>query len=127
MRRPWPTGGCRAKNIKRNYAYVRRVIFLSCCKNPLVKHDTISRSSPLNDMAGSSENGQAYRSVHSIGGLEGRGIVRCKSSFHFTLPINLPVLCSGSKKLTAADRECCNLSDLTPTATGLIPHLQQQF
>jgi len=35
----------------------------------------------------------------------GKGVVSCKSSFLLTLPINLTVLCRGSKKLTGAYRD----------------------
>jgi len=73
MRRPWSTGGCRAKNTKQNDTYVRRVIFLPCCKNPLLKHDTTTRPSPLQNMVGLTENGQAWRNVRYVGELEGKG------------------------------------------------------
>jgi len=124
MRRAWPTWGRHAKNTKQNYIYVRLVIFMSCSKNPWYYHQILASKQygGFNGKRTGLKECPLYRRVE--GG--GKGVVSFKSSFLFTLPINLPVLCSGSKKLTGADRDCCNWSDLTPTATGLILHALQQ-
>jgi hypothetical protein len=87
-----------------------------------MQYDIITRSSPLNNVAGWTEIRKASTSFRSIRG-GGGGSLEVQSPF--TLPINLSVLCSQSTKLTAAYRDCCNRYDIPLTETCLILQWQQ--